>query len=1134
MSHLATDLRSLLGKTVAEARDVAELGARATVEALGVGDAKLPAYLRAEEKDLRLRLRARARQLGDALDAKTSEQAVDRLVREVAYEHWHRMLFARFLADSHLLIDPGSRMPVSLVEVRELARERGEDPWALAGQFAERMLPAIFRSNDPALALELPPERLNRLEVLLEALPAEVFTADDALGWVYQFWQTKRKKQVNASGRKIGAEDLPAVTQHFTEPYMVLFLLHNTLGAWSAGKVLAAQPKLATLATSEEELRRACALPGYSWAYLRFVRDPVDSGDWRPAAGTFPGWPRRAAEIAFLDPCCGSGHFLVEALSAFVALRQHEEGLSTRDAIAAVLRDNLHGLEIDPRCTQIAAFAVAFAAWRRLGRVEPLPPVQIACSGLSVGVPKTEWLKIAGNDPELYRGMERLHDLFQKAPTLGSLLDPRKDVGQDLFSASLDRLEERLIATSAKQEVQRDAAAAEVAVAAAGMALAVEKLLARYTLIATNVPYLSNRKQGSGLKDFVTEKYRRAKNDLGAAFTERLVGLLAAQGTLGLVTPQSWFFKSSYEAMRRELLHERTLLVVGLLGVGAFREITGEVVNVALSILGEGQPALAHSFAGTDASQSLGVDAKALHLLRGPWLMIDQQAQLGNAGSRILLSDRQAGDRLDSVVDAPQGIKTGDDDRWSRFFPELPNFGNGWAPFQTTVSQTTPYGGRTLALDWREEGDGMVRPRKNCSALRRLGVAISQSGDLQATLYTGERFDSNVAPLVPRDETLLPALWAFCSSDEYKKEVRKIDKSMKVTNVPLTQVPFDQRRWKRVARDRFGSGVPAPFTEDLTQWVFHGHPARSTSPLQVAVARLVGYQWPSERDSGMQLSGEAREWVTRSEELLGIADQDGVVCLSSLRGEEPGAARLRALLAAAFGGVWGAAKERELLTAACSRSAKLEEWLRDEFFEEHCALFHQRPFVWHVWDGRKDGFHALVNYHRLAEGGGKGRQLLESLAFTYLGEWIVRQRRAADAGETGAEVRLAVALGVQGELRRILEGETPYDLFVRWKPLHAQAIGWEPDIDDGVRLNARPFVVATLEGGRKGAGLFRTKPNIHWKKDRGAEPKCERGDFPWFYDAQGNFHGERHNDLHISLDEKCRAREARKSAETKA
>ena len=75
---------------------------------------------------------------------------------------------------------------------------------------------------------------------------------------------------------------------------------------------------------------------------------------WRPVAGTFVKWPRRAADLRILDPCCGSGHFLVEALQLLVPLRMEEEGVATEEAIFSVLRDNLFGLEIDPRCTQIA------------------------------------------------------------------------------------------------------------------------------------------------------------------------------------------------------------------------------------------------------------------------------------------------------------------------------------------------------------------------------------------------------------------------------------------------------------------------------------------------------------------------------------------------------------------------------------------------------------------------------------------------------------------------------------------------------------------------------------------------------------------------------------------------------------
>ncbi len=304
----------------------------------------------------------------------------------------------------------------------------------LASRYAQQMLPQIFRPDDPVLQVTFAREHLLKLERLLESLEPEVFTASDAIGWVYQFWQSKKKKEINESEKKIGADELPAVTQLFTEPYMVSFLIHNTLGAWYAGKVLAANPDLARNAENEEELRNALALPGVTWDYLRFIRNTPSSstgegrgegdGIWQPAAGTFDGWPKKAAEIKVLDPCCGSGHFLVAVFLCLLALRMEEEGLSAKEACDAVLRDNIFGLEIDERCTQLAAFNVALSAWK-IGGYQTLPSLHLACSGLAPRATEKEWIALAGDNDRLKRGMKRLYSLFKDAPVLGSLINPR-------------------------------------------------------------------------------------------------------------------------------------------------------------------------------------------------------------------------------------------------------------------------------------------------------------------------------------------------------------------------------------------------------------------------------------------------------------------------------------------------------------------------------------------------------------------------------------------------------------------------------------------------------------------------------------------------------------------------------------
>src|SRR5437867_5705468 len=249
------------------------------------------------QRDLRRKLRAQAKQLGDR-ESSTRRGAyeIKHLVEKLAYDEWHRVLFARFLLENNLLVSPEHGVSVSLDDCEELASSLGlRDAWAVAARFAAKELPEIFRADDPAGSVELAVEDRKSLIQFVTGLPIEVFTASDSLGWCYQFWQAERKDEVNESGIKIGADELPAVTQLFTEDYMVDFLLDNTLGAWHAAKVLAANPALPETAQSEEELRNVVWLPGCPWKYLRFLKDK--DGKWRPAAGTFDGWPTAAKEL---------------------------------------------------------------------------------------------------------------------------------------------------------------------------------------------------------------------------------------------------------------------------------------------------------------------------------------------------------------------------------------------------------------------------------------------------------------------------------------------------------------------------------------------------------------------------------------------------------------------------------------------------------------------------------------------------------------------------------------------------------------------------------------------------------------------------------------------------------------------
>ncbi len=385
--------RRRLEVSVLAARRAVEGASRAAVEGLGVFEDRRPDHLDAQQAALRVGLRAKWRQLGG--DAEV-------LVAECAYEQWHRLLFARFLAENNLLLHPSFKTPVTLTDCEDLAAELGEpDAWSVAARFASEILPGIFRLDDPCVRLRLAPEGRHALEQILDAIPGETFTSDDALGWVYQFWQKDKKDEVNASERKIGGADLGPVTQLFTENYMVRFLLENSLGAWWAAR------------HPDSPLVNA-------FEYLR-----VDD-DGRPATGASDGWPDRVSEVTVMDPCCGSGHFLVEAFAMLWQMRAEEERLAPVEAQDAVLRDNLFGLELDPRCVQIAMFAVALQAWKAGGGWRQLPVPNIACSGIPVKAPVQEWKALANGDQRLENALVRLHILFRDADTLGSLIDPKR------------------------------------------------------------------------------------------------------------------------------------------------------------------------------------------------------------------------------------------------------------------------------------------------------------------------------------------------------------------------------------------------------------------------------------------------------------------------------------------------------------------------------------------------------------------------------------------------------------------------------------------------------------------------------------------------------------------------------------
>jgi hypothetical protein len=168
-----------------------------------------------------------------------------------------------------------------------------------------------------------------------------------------------------------------------------------------------------------------------------------------------------------------------------------------------------------------------------------------------------------------------------------------------------------------------------------------------------------------------------------------------------------------------------------------------------------------------------------------------------------------------------------------------------------------------------------VASLQGSDAWGRRGVIVNLMSSLPASLYTGEFYDMNCGVLWANEEKDLLPIWAYVSSAEYHDAIRRIDRQLKLTTATLLKVPFDLPRWQRVATERYPNGLPKPYSNDPTQWLFDGHPRGSADPnvaadsttnsrlvtphgarpgmadhpLQVAVTRLLGYRWPRQTGS---------------------------------------------------------------------------------------------------------------------------------------------------------------------------------------------------------------------------------------------------------------------------------------------
>jgi len=714
-------------------------------------------------------------------EGETTTGAVTRLIREATFTHLNRLVAIR-VAEAMGFVPPSlaeGRASRGFREVLEVAPLVAGDEtggyWTylrLCGDEMAGDAPALFDPRNPLLTLSAGVAALDDLVTLFSDPAAhDIWTASDTFGWAYQFFNTgdERRQMRDESAAPRNSRELAVRNQFFTPRYVVDFLVQNTLGR----RLIEDDPKSPLV----DELPL-------------LVDPPTEAGP-----------PLDLHNVAALDPACGSGHFL---LGCYDLLERAWEllGVPPSESAPAIVT-SLWGVDIDPRCAQVASAAIVLRARRhRLDLPLPRPNIVTARSlpGGSAALPRE--LGLTDQQRDL---VDRISEVLANAPLLGPLLKAEEALEQEIRHAPFGGDAGTLpLSEDAFSRVEADLMAHLQAVADRASSSVAERLLAaeaddalrllelvrnRYDAVLMNPPF------GEPVPE--TKPYLRAAypwlptkdNNLLAAFVGRGLELCKPDGYLGAITARSGMFLSGFEQWRRQVLLGNRLTALADLGFGVMEQA---MVEAAAYVVGPGRP-------------TPDCVAKFIRLLkdtdRAGALVTAVRADRADAGDRrvfrVRLADFEAIPgapiaywmapsirrlftdlpRLEgNGAEARQGLATGDDFRFVRAFWEVEprriarsaaetHDGKRWCPFAKGGEYSPYWADIHLVVDYEHEGaalrqlrssrvqntqyyfrPGLTWPRRTNSAM---GVRILPAGCVFA----------DKGPAIVTDDPVLHLAW---------------------------------------------------------------------------------------------------------------------------------------------------------------------------------------------------------------------------------------------------------------------------------------------------------------------------------------------------------------------------------------
>ncbi|WP_419174436.1 BREX-1 system adenine-specific DNA-methyltransferase PglX [Desulfosediminicola sp.] len=656
-------------------------------------------------------------------------------------------------------------------------------------------LPALFQYNEVHQCIPIPGTTLLwMIQELNQEELQEAWKDDTTLGWLYQYWNDPDRKAVDAklknTSGKVEAHELSDKTQLFTERYMVEWLVQNSLGAqWLAicaknGWACNAKDKIEKLILRRAEWNKRTTLK----EVLETEAMPINGDEefWKYyvpqdlAEETIEAAPLSLEKVKILDPAMGSGHFLVYVFDFLWELYQDQARLSKKNytpkqIIDWILKNNLHGIDIDNRAVQIGAAALYIKTQEKETgyQVENLNLVasDLGISHLKEDDPAiVEFIEILEDELGLNKNISlEIINALKGAEYLGSLLQVEKEIERivriyrlDTSALDVKEVQEKIfqaLANFIQNHDQGEDLGVRSLAEQMGKGLRLIELLGqKYDVIVANPPYLGVAKVNKSIGDQIQLYYQDGKADLYSVFMLKAFQLVSEYGKVAMVTLRGWMFLTQFDDVRLKLIRESNFLSFGDLHLGAFSDMK----DVSATMFVYQKSNLKRIFTKIVRPvpklqirrDQYQVDKNTRGLLLANEVYSFSQSRFAEIpGSPMIYwwpeEIRQAyikAPKLAEIAEVKQGMSTANNVRYVRYYWEvdkqkimiqeqdsLRNDNNTWAPYVKGAEGKRWYQSLSEIVLWEKDGQQVVlnKPKsviRNATSYFKQGISFNSIG----------------------------------------------------------------------------------------------------------------------------------------------------------------------------------------------------------------------------------------------------------------------------------------------------------------------------------------------------------------------------------------------------------------------